>query len=57
MITGPCKEKLTAEYIEARLNVLNNKADEFTKKFIEVYGEDYTKAVISWFERAKTDRI
>jgi hypothetical protein len=55
MITGQCKETLSKEYIDSRLKALNNPNDPYTQKFAEVYGENYVRSVISWFEHAKND--
>lgn len=55
MITTDCGESLTAEFLDERIKALKNTADPYTKKFREIYGEDYYKAVLSWYERAKTD--
>lgn len=57
MITSQCKESLTKDFIDSRLKTLKNKGDLATRKFVEVYGEKYTEAVISWFERAKNDIV
>jgi len=55
MMTNDCKESLTAEFVDERLKVLRSSSDPFTKKFLEIYGKDYLNAVISWYERAKSD--
>ena len=57
MITGQCKENLSKEYLDARLKVLRNPSDPFTRKFKEVYGDSYLNTVIAWFEHAKNDII
>lgn len=57
MITNQCKETLSAEFIDARLKVLTNASDSYTQKMVSVYGADYVKVLISWFEKAKSDLI
>lgn len=55
MIVNQCGETLSQEFINARILVLNNANDPYTKKMREVYGDNYMKALMSWYERAKTD--
>jgi len=57
MITTQCGEELSQAFITERLNILKNGSDPYTQKFMELYGETYLKALISWFERAKTDMV
>ncbi len=57
MMLNQCGEKLSQEFINSRLEVLSNANDPYTKKFKEIYGDTYMKALISWFERAKTDMV
>ncbi|MCG8528013.1 MAG: hypothetical protein MI748_16640 [Opitutales bacterium] len=57
MISNQCKETLSPEYLNARLKVLKNASDPYTQKMVSVYGADYVKVLISWFEKAKSDLI
>jgi hypothetical protein len=57
MITQGCGETLTQAFIDERIQVLGNSKDPFTQKFLEIYGEAYTQAVISWYERARHDMV
>ena len=52
-ITVKCGIPLTKKLIEERLASLSNKKSGYTRKFIQVYGEEYTNQVISWFSLAK----
>ncbi len=54
-ITVKCGIPLTKKYIEERIVTLNNVKSEETKKFVKLYGEDYTRQVISWFVLAKDE--
>lgn len=54
-LTVKCRQPLTAEYAEGRLNALRNDRDKTTREFIKVYGEDYRQQVIRWFERARNE--
>lgn len=53
-ITVDCGIELTPEFINARLDALNNKKDHHTKKFTQLYGEEHLRSVIGWFEQAKS---
>lgn len=57
MMINQCGETLNQEFIDERLKVLKNANDPYTKKFREIYGDTYMKALISWFERAKNDMV
>lgn len=57
MIALQCGEKLSQEFINSRLKVLKDTSDPYTEKFRELYGDPYWKALMGWFERAKTDMI
>jgi len=51
-ITVLCGIPLTPDYIEKRLAELKNPNDYKTQKFIDTWGEQHLKKVISWFEQA-----
>jgi len=44
---------LTKKFIDERLASLNNEKSEDTKRFIKLYGAEYTHQIISWFALAK----
>lgn len=52
-ITVKCGIPLTLEFIDDRLISLNDKKSEYTRRFIKLYGEEYTNQIISWFALAK----
>ncbi|MEM1146620.1 MAG: hypothetical protein AAGA72_01145 [Pseudomonadota bacterium] len=54
-ITVECGIALTPEYIEGRIQALNDAQDLHTKKFIDQWGRDHLNRVISWFETARVD--
>jgi len=47
-----CGIPLTAEFIEQRLQALNNPKDHHTQRLRECYGENHLQALIGWFEQA-----
>ncbi len=52
-----CNTPLTPTYVEQRiqqLKTLNNKLD---KRFVELYGEEHRRQVLSWFERVKGEAL
>ncbi len=54
-ITGVCQIKLTPEFINQRLNELQNAKNRNTKEFVKLYGDEHLERVTSWFERAKEE--
>lgn len=52
-ITEKCGISLTKKFIEERLASFSDINSEHTRKFIQLYGEDYTRHIVSWFELAK----
>jgi hypothetical protein len=44
--------ELNREYVHARLQILGNEEHKETKKFIRVYGLEYTNRIISYFKLA-----
>lgn len=52
-----CGIKLTAEYIEQRIQELKDQGHEHTRQFISLYGQDHYHNVLSWFERSKLESI
>ena len=51
-ITVDCGIPLTKDYIVQRLEVFNKPSSFEVEKFMRLYGEEHTKSVIGWFERA-----
>ncbi|WP_020209956.1 hypothetical protein [Gilvimarinus chinensis] len=54
-ITEICQIPLTAEYIEKRLQSLNNPNDHTTAQFVQLYGEKQRIHTLQWFEQAKAE--
>ncbi len=48
-----CGIELRPEFIARRLQALNDRGDDHTRRLLECYGEDHLQALIGWFERAK----
>lgn len=46
-----CKIKLTKEFAAQRLLVYQNSHDEETKKFVQLYGEQHLKNIITWLQQ------
>ena len=54
-ITVKCGIPLTKTFIEERLSIFSDQKHEETNRFIRLYGEDYTRQIISWFALAKNE--
>ncbi|MEM6641170.1 MAG: hypothetical protein AAF610_14870 [Pseudomonadota bacterium] len=54
-ITVECGIPLTSEYVEQRLRVWRDESAQETRRFRELYGDDYWKFMTSCFERASTE--
>ncbi len=50
-ITINCGIPLDSAFAEGRLSVLEDKNHSETKLFIEKYGENHWKNIISWYKR------
>ena len=48
-ITVLCKINLTKNYIEKRIDELNDLDNYHTKKFINAWGKEHLQKVIGWF--------
>lgn len=53
-IVNDCKIKLTKEYAEKRIKIYENQDHPETRKFRELYGEQYLNIVIHWFKRSQS---
>lgn len=53
-ITVDCGLELTPSFIQQRIELLQNKRDHHTKKFIDLYSERYCEIVIEWFRHAQS---
>ena len=47
-----CGQPLTAEFLQQRIAVFSNPANQESRRFAELYGKPYHQQVLSWFERA-----
>lgn len=54
-ITVKCKIPLTEQYINERLQELENTSDYHTQQFVNSYGDQHRQRVIRWFQQAKSD--
>ena len=54
-ITVLCRIPLTLAYVEQRLAVLRDPADNGTQKFTAAWGEAHLAHVIGWFEQAERE--
>ena len=54
-IQNSCKIPLTADFIEARLQILVNLESDETKRFVGLYGREHHQAIVEWFHKAKQD--
>ena len=50
-ITNDCKVKLTKAFADKRLSVYENRNHPETRKFVELYGEQYLNNIIYWFKK------
>ncbi|MEM1345525.1 MAG: hypothetical protein AAGI34_13220 [Pseudomonadota bacterium] len=51
-ITVKCGLALTAEYVDARIEALENIDDFHTQKFVETWGEAHRTQTLHWFREA-----
>ncbi len=51
-ITVECGIPLTASFVAQRLAILGDKEAQETRRFRNLYGDDYWQLVVGWFERA-----
>lgn len=52
-ITVACGIKPDRNFIEGRIQALENKTDSYTESFIQLYGKQHYENVLSWFYMAK----
>lgn len=55
-ITVTCGIPLTADYVTQRIEALQNRRDQGTKKFIDQWGEEHHTRTLGWFREA-ADRL
>ena len=54
-ITVECGIPLTEQFVADRLAVWHNEDLEETQRFRRLYGDEYWRTVIGWFEHAARD--
>ena len=54
-ITEECRIPLTLEFVTQRLAVWRDAESQETRRFRELYGDAYWRAVIGWFEQAERE--
>ena len=52
-ITVKCGIPLTMDYVQARLQALQNPSDYHTQRFVEQWGPDHLSRTIDWFSQAE----
>jgi hypothetical protein len=50
-IQNDCNIKLTKDFVEQRLAVYQNSANDETKKFISLYGEAHLRNIVMWYNQ------
>lgn len=50
-----CDQALTREYIDSRIEALNDPKDYMTKKYVQLYGEAQRIRTLNWFKKAKSE--
>lgn len=51
-IVNECGIPLTQEYIQQRLDVLNNNTHQETRRLVSLYGQAHLAKLIEWFSAA-----
>ncbi len=51
-ITVKCGLDLTADFVAARIEALENPQDYHTRKFLQTWGEAHHAQVLRWFKEA-----
>jgi hypothetical protein len=49
-----CGIPLEPNFIQARLSVLRDPANDETRRFASLYGQAHARSVLAWFEQAQT---
>ncbi len=52
-ITVECGIPLTAAFIDERIASMQNASDFKTQQFLRLYGQQYHRQVLTWFQQAK----
>jgi len=54
-IEKSCGIPLTRDFINKRMGVLSETQTEESVRFIQRYGEDHYRKVLSWFQKARSE--
>lgn len=54
-IVNECRIELTEQFIQQRLDVLNNSSHQETRRLIHLYGQEHLEKLITWFTAAAQD--
>ena len=54
-ITEKCKIALTEAYVESRIAALSDPEADESRTFCRLYGDVHWRAVLGWFQRARTE--
>lgn len=55
-IVSECRIELTEEFIQQRLDVLNNKTHQETRRMVSLYGKAHLEKLIIWFTTASKEK-
>lgn len=50
-----CGQKLSAAYIQSRIDILSDPASEETQRFSRLYGDAHRQTVLGWFQQAAAE--
>ncbi|WP_186454470.1 hypothetical protein [Candidatus Pantoea soli] len=56
-IVNECRIELTPLYIQQRLQVLNDKSHQETKRLTFLYGKTHLEKLITWFNAAACEAL
>lgn len=56
-ITVECGISLSSEFVTGRLAVWRDPDNEESRRFRKQYGDDYWRAMVTWFEQADRELI
>lgn len=54
-ITEKCKIPLTADFVKLRIEALSDEKSEERQKFTQLYGAQWTKTVLGYFQQASKE--
>ncbi len=56
-IVVECGIPLTLDYVQARLQVLQNPTAHHTQRFVKQWGSDHLARTIAWFSKAEKELV